>query len=317
MASSVHPRLLNLSNNEVIQITTEKILVGRSLKADYVISGQAISRIHFSIEKANGVWAIHDHSTNGTCVNNTVIKSRSKTLKTGDMIRFVEGSVSLKFELPSNPSPTTNSEPNPDFIVSVTNGDDVPSVSNDHSYERREELRPEPEIVVDLTSPEGSPGTSGAPKAAKRSLPAGDEEVPSKKNKLLDESLDQSKIQCVLESSDLECSICQELFIKAATLNCSHSFCSSCIHRWKNQRNHCPICRRPIESVNPSMILDNIVKKLEGVMDIKSRERREISIKERTEAENTSPQCNYERYRQRFFQSMELPFLGFLLQDLA
>lgn len=46
-----------------------------------------------------------------------------------------------------------------------------------------------------------------------------------------------------LMESELQCSICAELFVEATTLNCSHTFCKYCIAMWKKKKKDCPICR--------------------------------------------------------------------------
>ncbi|KAH9632334.1 hypothetical protein HF086_010259 [Spodoptera exigua] len=46
-----------------------------------------------------------------------------------------------------------------------------------------------------------------------------------------------------LMESELQCSICNELFVEATTLNCSHTFCKYCISVWKKKKRDCPICR--------------------------------------------------------------------------
>lgn len=43
--------------------------------------------------------------------------------------------------------------------------------------------------------------------------------------------------------SELQCSICAELFVSAIVLNCSHTFCKYCITMWKKKKKDCPICR--------------------------------------------------------------------------
>lgn len=61
---------------------------------------------------------------------------------------------------------------------------------------------------------------------------------------------------------ELQCSICTELFIKATTLNCSHSFCKHCLEEWRRKSNKCPICRSKITTANPTIVLDNFIAKV-------------------------------------------------------
>lgn len=52
-----------------------------------------------------------------------------------------------------------------------------------------------------------------------------------------------------------QCAICfEELADKTAltTLECTHSFCTSCILRWFQTNNTCPCCRAEVPNVVPS-----------------------------------------------------------------
>jgi len=63
--------------------------------------------------------------------------------------------------------------------------------------------------------------------------------------------------------SELACSICQDWLVLAATLECSHSFCWSCIDTWLLQKHfECPVCRNGVtrEPVK-NRAMDNIVQK--------------------------------------------------------
>ncbi|XP_045466430.1 E3 ubiquitin-protein ligase CHFR-like [Harmonia axyridis] len=287
MSTSHYPCLLNLTNNEIIRISKKKFSVGRSLKSDYVLNGSSISRIHFHIEKREETWILQDISTNGTLVNKILLKSEIKNLRNGDLIEFVGGTLRLKYKDSEEAMIDNDSIAiiDLDQVITSPTGNSLPSVSNDHSYERREADREQTSSVgdvIDLTSFPDSPSSTGQNRGQKRNSVEVPKETPLKKNKHMEDSSEEPKLECKLEASELECSICQELYINATTLNCAHSFCSSCIMRWRSQRNHCPICRRPIEFANPSMVLDNLVKKLVSAMDQNNREQRNKMVADRT-----------------------------------
>ncbi|GIY04680.1 e3 ubiquitin-protein ligase rnf8 [Caerostris darwini] len=69
------------------------------------------------------------------------------------------------------------------------------------------------------------------------------------------------KFQKILEDS-LLCSICNEAFVKATTLNCCHTFCQYCISEWKKVESVCPICRKEIASEVHVHVLDDVIEKL-------------------------------------------------------
>jgi len=78
------------------------------------------------------------------------------------------------------------------------------------------------------------------------------------------------------------CVICQELFINAHVLSCSHSFCQTCITDWLKKNNICPICRNKVEG-KPirSLVLDNAINRLVECMSEKDRNERAAVLKDR------------------------------------
>ncbi|XP_026097055.1 E3 ubiquitin-protein ligase rnf8-like isoform X1 [Carassius auratus] len=84
----------------------------------------------------------------------------------------------------------------------------------------------------------------------------------------------------VLES-ELQCSICSELFIEAVTLNCAHSFCQHCIREWRKRKDKCPMCWQNITSQTRSLVLDNCIDRMVENLSADMRERRLALINER------------------------------------
>jgi DNA repair exonuclease SbcCD ATPase subunit len=82
--------------------------------------------------------------------------------------------------------------------------------------------------------------------------------------------LEKSSTEYIERSSfeeEFTCSICQELLLDARTLECAHSFCSSCLDDWKKQKSECPICRKkidkpPVRALNIDSIVSKLVTKL-------------------------------------------------------
>ena len=79
----------------------------------------------------------------------------------------------------------------------------------------------------------------------------------------------------------LTCSICSELFVKATTLNCMHTFCNYCIHLWNKKKKLCPICRTPISTMNRPLALDNFIESMIENLSIEFKGKRKEIIKER------------------------------------
>lgn len=74
------------------------------------------------------------------------------------------------------------------------------------------------------------------------------------------ESMVTNKLE--VAENELQCSICTELFIKAVTLNCSHTFCNYCIGQWRQNKALCPICRTKIDTVSSTLVVDNFISKV-------------------------------------------------------
>ncbi|XP_043680249.1 E3 ubiquitin-protein ligase RNF8-like isoform X2 [Vespula pensylvanica] len=79
----------------------------------------------------------------------------------------------------------------------------------------------------------------------------------------------------------LTCSVCSELFIKATTLNCMHTFCFHCIDTWNKKRKECPVCRASVKSMNRSLVLDNFIEKMLDKLSMHMKDRRAEIVKER------------------------------------
>jgi len=79
----------------------------------------------------------------------------------------------------------------------------------------------------------------------------------------------------------LTCSICSELFVKATTLNCTHTFCHHCITSWNKRRKDCPVCRKPVISMIRSLVLDNFIESMIDNLPTELKNKRKEIIQER------------------------------------
>ena len=64
-------------------------------------------------------------------------------------------------------------------------------------------------------------------------------------------------------SEELQCPICLEMFNRATTLGCGHSFCAGCLQEVQERSGaKCPLCRVTIRSATRSVTLDNIIRSM-------------------------------------------------------
>lgn len=104
-------------------------------------------------------------------------------------------------------------------------------------------------------------------------------------------SLGLTKEDLITMENELQCSICTELFIKAVTLNCSHTFCKYCINEWKKSRSICPICREEIRSECPTLVLDTYIDKVLDNIGNDAQEKRKAVVTQREKDTKESEQA--------------------------
>merc|ERR1719219_860813 len=61
----------------------------------------------------------------------------------------------------------------------------------------------------------------------------------------------------------LQCSICNEIYVYASVISCGHTFCEDCIEGWKKKQPNttCPICRSEIIITCPNQVMDSFIEK--------------------------------------------------------
>ncbi|KAL4238164.1 E3 ubiquitin-protein ligase rnf8 [Mactra antiquata] len=84
-----------------------------------------------------------------------------------------------------------------------------------------------------------------------------------------------------LMETELQCSICNELFVRATSLNCSHAFCSFCINQWMKVKKECPQCRTAITTHMRSIVLDSYIEKMVEQFSDELKESRRLLVEDR------------------------------------
>jgi hypothetical protein len=116
--------------HRVFEITSARVLVGRSAEADLQLDGSQVSRIHALIEERDGGTVVHDlSSTNGTTVNGTRLV-QPYALRDGDVVGI--GSFELRFEERSCDAATAGlAVPQASFTVQQQTAGTVNNVGHD------------------------------------------------------------------------------------------------------------------------------------------------------------------------------------------
>merc|ERR1719261_2205058 len=104
------------------------------------------------------------------------------------------------------------------------------------------------------------------------------QELEVERQQRIMESLQRAATRSALDVADIEsellCSICQDWVVHASTIECSHTFCWSCIDTWLLQKKfECPVCRQAVtrEPVR-SRALEAIIQKS---VDLKGEDAKE------------------------------------------
>uniref|UniRef100_UPI00358F326D E3 ubiquitin-protein ligase RNF8 isoform X2 n=1 Tax=Myxine glutinosa TaxID=7769 RepID=UPI00358F326D len=119
---------------------------------------------------------------------------------------------------------------------------------------------------------------------------------------MLEAKTQQKEAACrtmdVMES-ELQCSICSELFIQAMTLNCSHTFCSHCINEWRKRKAECPVCRAAMSTCTPSLAINLCVEHIvqERDEDIQRHRRELLAARTRDEEDQRNISGESSRHR--------------------
>lgn len=64
-------------------------------------------------------------------------------------------------------------------------------------------------------------------------------------------------------------------------LNCSHTFCESCIDVWTDRVVACPICRVEVKSKSYCLTLEGFIEKIVEHLPKEIKDKREAAIKDR------------------------------------
>ena len=131
-----------------------------------------------------------------------------------------------------------------------------------------------------------------------------------KKQLKLMQAIEHNVKQNVLEivKDELNCSICQELFVTAVNLPCSHSFCEMCLVQWFKTNKTCPVCRYELKmKAYFSNALNSVVESIIEKSDSDEKHRRTILLRERNELKRrTEAETSHQGIKNMFFKVSDI-----------
>ncbi|XP_039751526.1 E3 ubiquitin-protein ligase rnf8-A-like [Pararge aegeria] len=241
---SCMPLKTQFKSFQQIDVSSEEFTIGRGLHNALIIPFLDISINHCKFIQNNKNWIVEDYSTFGIFINGVKLgKGKRKQISHGDIIQLDKSS---------------------EFVYQFVNEDS--------------ELMPPSAKRIKLQCPE---------KVRSQLLSIENDGVKLVQNATPDENSETTTRQILTEvgeimETELQCSICAELFVSATTLNCSHTFCKYCIEKWKQKRKQCPICRSIITSECRSLVLDSFIEKMVQNLteEIKQKRRKMLQSRE-------------------------------------
>uniref|UniRef100_A0A8B9KYB9 LON peptidase N-terminal domain and ring finger 2 n=1 Tax=Astyanax mexicanus TaxID=7994 RepID=A0A8B9KYB9_ASTMX len=93
----------------------------------------------------------------------------------------------------------------------------------------------------------------------------------------------------LLDSSDMECSLCMRLFYEPVTTPCGHTFCLKCLERCLDHNPNCPLCKENLaeylatRGYNKTFLMEEV---LQRYLSEELEERRKVQEEEMKELSN-------------------------------
>lgn len=98
-------RLVNVYSRESVELSEQRVVIGRDESCDFVIPGMQVSRRHLSITAVQNGYLLRDESANGTVVNGRRVAG-TYLLGHGDLLEI--GDEELRFEVDGLTLPAAN-----------------------------------------------------------------------------------------------------------------------------------------------------------------------------------------------------------------
>jgi len=270
-----------------IPLDKERTTVGRSRSADLTLDSITypctLSRVHVVIwrrledeEDNTYSWGVTDcGSLNGTFIN--FVKVKEEQLQDGDTLTLGGGAgleegersdclasdLVFRFEAPEGIMPVSSTTRANSRALSSLDSNAVARPTPERQGDRPKTAAANGDSsrlgkrLAKVNSPTGEGSKTGDESSSAGSLSASSgSEKGNKRQRVSRSPLPQDRLDVELNNNlkdEFKCAVCQDFFIESTTLNCGHTFCSSCIMEWFSRSQKCPTCRaecsmRPVRS---------------------------------------------------------------------
>lgn len=235
-ATTTGPAFLRLSSDcrpslpgpQLVYLDRDEVTFGRLPTSTVVLDSsrapQMISRTHGIVRRSekgrDQAWLLVSRGMNGILVNDVPVSSDGHDLQPGDVITFGRKMQPPEFEYVFEAPHSTAAKAEAEAAAAA---EAEAEEAFGEQMRKIEELQRELEAEREQKRAELAARASSQRRQSKSALNLTD------------------------LSSELACSICQDWLVHAATIECSHTFCWSCIDKWLlHKKFECPVCRSPV-----------------------------------------------------------------------
>lgn len=245
----------SMAVSQLVYLNKDEVTFGRLPTCNVVLDSarapQMVSRTHGIVrwlhpEGGPEEWVINDNrSLNGILVNDTPVGGQGRNLQPGDVITFGRKMQPPEFEFVFEAPPMESQAKLAAPQVQQPPEPKMQAVQQKEEEEKEELFGDQMRKIAELQKELAVEREQKAAEAQRR------------------RQASNNNLNIVDLHSELACSICQDWLVHAATIECSHTFCWSCIDTWLLQKKfECPVCRHKVtrEPVRTRAV-DTIVRK--------------------------------------------------------
>ncbi|XP_046396810.1 E3 ubiquitin-protein ligase rnf8-B-like [Ischnura elegans] len=295
---------VQFGKKKILRPESMTFVIGRSRTADLVIDCEKVAGKQCEIICCEGSWKLRNLSSKGTSIIGRALVLETEEIKEGGMLKIggiylqltttvveeeylhrkltIIGLIGEKFCSMVAESQTLSDECPQQFepkgVSDIDNKTGKKEAEDIVSKEAMQNLSAENEqLMQDLLETKSALRKALIEKGeAELTVAQRDEQLISIQEKT---EIPQSVAEAM--ESELLCSVCNDMLVKAITLNCSHTFCEACLEQWKKKNKICPVCRCRILHQCHSRTIDSFIERILPHLpeDIQQRRKEVLDLK--------------------------------------